>query len=208
MSNLIWKDFAFAKKWVFIAVLYAVLVPIVLIVSNEQEAGAFFTVFLVPFFCVSLPLGKILNVEDDHNARRFLKILPYSAYQKVGARTVFVSCILIVVEIYQIVIDKLFLNPDGLLSTIILQNVLVFFLFLTYFLLYMLFYYWKSYYVCQYCIYICVFLVAGLSYVSKNSNMNINFQNLSNPVLITIAVIVNAILFFSCCEIEKRRKIS
>lgn len=201
MLNLLYKDFVFTKKWCFFSLLYAIVIPILLKLDGGESI--YFIQLLLPFFCISLPLGKILFMEDNDTVREFLRLLPYSARKRVSARYLFVIVIMVITQIY-LVLVHLWANELYVLK----QNILMSILFLLYFSIYLFFYYYKNYHVAQNCIYFCLVAFMAISFALKK-NIDLAFINNIPDICIYIILIFMIVgIYIITIAMEKRKKVN
>lgn len=192
MFHLILKDFKFTSKWSLAAALYGIIVSVVM----QKEAGGnwIFTIFLVPFFVVSLPLGKILNMEDNSNTRGFIKRMPYSTIQIVTARVLFIL-IMLLFSFACVLMAHCFISDGSIGYGYVSQMIICFEGFFAYFMIYLSLYYRKSYYVAQNCIVICAMAAMLIAFLTQKLSVNINFYDMHAWKIILVLGIIDVALF-------------
>lgn len=202
MFNLLRKDFNFTKKWIFFAVLYAV---IMIYVSIQEDSKGFFIYFLIPFFCVLFPLGKIMSMEDNEDTRDFLRRLPQPAKVRVLARVLYVFGLLVISMIIIIGVQMV-LTPGFLTMAMIQTCVIVMLAFMFYFMIQLAVFYYKSYHLAQHCLAFVAMGAMGVTYLMKRLSININISQINITVAIVVLLILNLSMYKVVCWCEMARK--
>lgn len=201
MINYLKKDIILSKKWLLIAILYCITVGYVMV--KEEGNSFYFVNFLVPFFLVQLPLGKILNMEDHRDTRDFLKRMPQKGWIRVAARNLFIAGLILFgfacINLYEYMMVDEYQLYDG-----IKLGVVLFLTFLAYFSIEMIMFYRFSYHLAQNCM---TFLIVGvliLSVAEKHFEWKLDVGNISSIFVYVLLALVNVILFLFEIKSEVR----
>lgn len=192
LFNLIKKDFSFTTKWIFFALIYGIVM--MYIMHQENQSNPFFVYFLIPFFVVLFPLGKIMSMEDNQDTRDFLRRLPYSTRVTVFARVSYIM-VLLLTSMIGIVGSQMLLNEVTLSIELIINCVIIVLCFMVYFLFQLAIFYKKSYHAAQSSIAIVAMLTMAFSFLGKELDISISFENIGKGSIIVVLIIFNVILF-------------
>lgn len=205
MLNLIKKDYLFTKKMILFSLLYCAVVPIVVLVDNDGKT--FFADLLIPLALVTAPLAKITSKEDTKSGVIFQKTLPYSSFEKVGARFLFVFSLLVMSDIILSVIKQFVFKTQGFGDAVI-QSIPVIAGFAVYYAVYLTVYYWKGHFATQFCIYfLIVILVLGKNLVHDQVT-GLAEKVMSNKVSLCLATIgILACFYLISCILDQRKRI-
>lgn len=176
MYHLWIKDFKFTRKYLCIAMVYSLLVPPILILDGD--AKFYFAAFFIPYLSVSITLGKICMIEDTTNMRCILKLLPYKTYIKVAARFLFVITLLFTFMSYLTVVQYHIFHL-GELKELIINNSMLFFVYMCYFSLYLALYYCFGNQAAQYSVYACIVIVFILALLFERMGLTFDFEILT-----------------------------
>lgn len=194
MIGYIKKDIKYSKKWLLIAILYCIVVGYVMV---REEAGAFFFVyFLIPFFLVQFPLGKLMAMEDHRDTRDFLKRMPQKGWIRVAARELFVAGLLVIglacVNFFE------YMEVDGYkFGEGVKVMSMLFLLFLAYFTIEMTVFYRFSYHLAQNSVVFVIFAALVFSMLEKYSGLTLDLDLILNsPISFIVLIVINIILFF------------
>lgn len=204
MINYIVKDIKFIRKYFLFVILYCVILPAALIIDGDNKFE--FASFLIPFFSVSILLGKISNLEDGADQRVFLKLLPQSSKVKVGARYTFMAIILLISQVYLTII-QVWVFKVGELMSVIKINTMTFVLFMAYFSVYIMLFYLKDYYIAQNSIWFFIIVACILAFANNKMNLEIDIvKTCSNDLSIYfMGIIIIVLMFFLSCKFENRK---
>lgn len=205
MINLALKDFSYTKKWCFISIVYCILVPIVIYLDGESKV--YFMDFLIPLFAISMPLGKIMMVEDTENSREFQVMLPYTWIQKVLGRYLFVVAYIVATEVYVWLVKLFFFKSVEVSLNVVVTEVLVVF---AYYSSQLYLYYWKGYYVSRYSYLIWVFAGFILMFAVNNNDMDISWileASIYLKLFLLVAVVIMFLLMTFRLERHRRHNL-
>lgn len=193
MFNLIKKDYLFTRNQLLVVILYCLVAPILLLIDGGSKL--YWAQFFIPFCCVSFILSKIFYMEDSTDVRYFLKKLPYSVYERVGARFCFMLITLCLSEIYLGVVQYFLFSQS--IREILRGNAIPILIYLIYYSLYIMLAYCFGYLVAQNSIYICMVVAAIMAVLYEKMNISIDFSKIANVKLtIILFIICLGITFF------------
>ena len=205
MLNLIGKDYLFTKKIFLFSLLYCVVVPIFLMI--DKDGSYYFADLLVPLALVTAPLAKILSAEDSKSGIIFQKSLPYSSFQKVGARFLFVLSLLLLSDILLCLMKGCIFKTCGL-GEALTASVPIMVGFTIYFFLYLMIFYWKGYFASQLCIYVLIVVVCLGQKILSNEVVETVMKIMSNKVAVLFGTIgIGMLMYLLCCVFEKRKSL-
>ena len=194
MTGYIKKDIKYSKKWLLIALLYCTIVGYVMV--REESNSFFFVYFLIPFFLVQLPLGKLMAMEDHRDTRDFLKRMPQKGWIRVAARELFVSGLLVIglvcINFFEYMEFDGYKFGEGLKVMAIL-----FLLFLAYFTIEMIVFYRFSYHLAQNSVVFIIFIALAFSMLEKYLGLTLDINLILNsPISFIVLIVIDIILFF------------
>lgn len=201
MIGLIKKDFAFSTKWLCIALVYCVVMSYIM--YQGDGAQMFFVNFLIPFLVVMFPLGKLMSMEDNRDTREFLKRMPYSSRERVGAKAIFIFSLLLISFIC-VNVAGCHLGVFEFSGSLVEDSVIELLLFMIYFLLQLAIFYYKSYHVAQNTISILLMFAILVTYIFENYNISISMSGISKIVIVVGLIIINIFMFEIACICEKK----
>lgn len=205
MFNLIKKDYLFTKKTIFFSLLYCIAVPI--IIAFDNDGNMFLADLLIPLALVTAPLAKIMSKEDTKSGVIFQKTLPYSSYEKIGARFIFVISLLIIGNIFLNVMKQILFRSQKFEDTVV-ESIPVFIGFAVYYAVYMTVYYWKGYFASQFCIYLLIVIIIFGKNLMNEQVIEVVATILDNKAAMCVITIgVLAIFYFLSCIFEQKRKL-
>lgn len=205
MLNLIKKDYLFTKKIILFAVLYCIAVPFIL--SFDNDGKTYFADFLIPLALVTAPLAKIMSTEDTRSGVIFQKTLPYSSFEKVGARFAVVISLLFFGNILLNVMKQLVFKPQNF-GDMVMQSIPVFVGFAIYYAAYMTIYYWKGYFASQFCIYILIVIIIFGKRLMNAQVLEFVTTVMNNKAGTCIAVVGILLIFYLIsCTFDQNRKL-
>lgn len=194
MIGYIKKDIKYSKKWLLIAILYCIIVGYVMV---REEAGSFFFVyFLIPFFLVQLPLGKLMAMEDHRDTRDFLKRMPQKGWIRVAARELFVAGLLVIGLAFVNFFE--YMEVDGYSFDEGLKVMSILFLcFLAYFTIEMIVFYRFSYHLAQNSVVFIIFAAMVYSMLEKSLGLTLDLNLILNSqISFIVLIVIDIILFF------------
>lgn len=205
MLNLIKKDYIFTRKQLCVAVLYCIVAPILLVIDGGTKL--YWAQFFIPFCSVSFILGKIFYMEDATDVRYFLKRLPYTVYERVGARFCFMGITLFFSEVYLSFVQYFLFHQA--FRVILRSNAIPIFIFIMYYSLYIMLAYCFGYLLAQNSIYVCMVIAAIMTIAYERMNISINFSEMANIETITILLILSIgiifLLYIIACKGDLKR---
>ena len=205
MINLIKKDYLFTKKILLYTALYCIAVPFILLLDNERKI--YLIDMLIPLVLVTAPLSMLMNKEDTKSGIIFQKTLPYSSYQKVGARFIFVLSLLLLGDVFVNAVKQFVFHSQNSIEAI-MQSFPIFAAFAIYYAIYLATYYWKGYFASQFCIYVLIAIVIFGKQIMGTHVVGLVTKILNNKLMAGIGFVgVVLILYFVCCILEERKKV-
>lgn len=205
MINLLKKDYLFSKKILFYTALYCIAVPFILLL--DQDGKIYLIDMLIPLALVTAPLATLLNKEDTKSGVIFQKTLPYSSFQKVGARFLFVFSLLFLGDIFVSGMKQIVFHSQNFMEAMT-QSFPIFAGFAVYYAIYLTTYYWKGYFASQFCIYVLIVIVVFGKQMMGARAAEFVTKICSNKVTAGMSFAgVLLILYFVCCILEKRKKV-
>lgn len=204
MIGYLKKDIRFSANWLIIVVVYCIVAGFLLI--KERGESLYFIEFLIPFFAVYFPLGRLMNAEDSKDTRDFLRRMPQGACGRVIARTVYILALLVFSSGVKILYKYLLIEGYDLMSEGRLEKEVVFFLaFLSYFLIQMIVFYKTSYHFAQNTGFIACAVVFIIALIGKYTSINISLPEVNIAVVIAVGVLVIAGLIVGAVRAERSR---
>lgn len=197
MLSLIKKDFQLTYKWIFFAAVYGIVMAYVGL--SEASGMRDYLMFLVPFFVVMFPLGKLMNLEDNQDTRDFVKRIPISVPKKVLARTVYILT-LIIVSMVCVVGSLLYKGMYTLSRESLTLGIAVLFGFLLYFLFQMTLFYFFSYHIAQMSVMFVLFGGMILAFVTGKLGLNISLPSMNAQTLIAILLPTDVVMYLAACK--------
>lgn len=205
MLNLIKKDYIFTKKIIAISLIYCIAVPLFLMLDNDEKM--YLADYLIPLAIVTAPLSRIMSKEDTKSGLIFQKTLPYSSYEKVGARFLFVISLLVLGNVLLNVIKQIVFKTQNFGDEVI-KSIPVFVGFGIYYALYMTVYYWKGYFASQFCIYALIaIIIFGQKLLSERVVEFISSITNNKVGTVLLTVIILAIFYLFSCIFEQNRRL-
>lgn len=205
MFDLIKKDYLFTKKIILYTVLYCIAVPFILLFDNDGKT--YFADLLIPLALVTAPLAKIMSKEDTKSGVIFQKTLPYSSFEKVGARFAFVITLLVFGNIFLSIMKQLVFKSQNF-GDAFMQSIPVFAGFLIYYAAYMTIYYWKGYFASQFCIYFLIVIIIFGKKLMNEQVLELMATIMNNKVGACIATVgILAIFYLISCIFDQNRKL-
>lgn len=189
MISYLKKDIRFSAKWLLIVLAYCLIVGFLLV--KERGEHLYFIEFLIPFFAVYFPLGRLMSTEDSKDTRDFLRRMPQGACGRVIARIIYIMSLLLFSSAIKIFYKFLLIEGYDLLSEGKLEKEIVFFLaFFSYFLIQLIIFYKTSYHMAQSMgiIAFAIFLLIAL--IGKYTNISISIPNVNIAVVIAAFVLL------------------
>ena len=197
MISLIKKDFQLTYKWIFFAAVYGIVMAYV---GLAEESGIRqYMMFLVPFFVVMFPLGKLMNIEDNRDTRDFVKRIPISVPQKVLARTLYIL-ILIIVSLVCVVGSMMYKGLYTYTPESIVLGVTIVLGFLLYFLFQLTLFYFFSYHIAQMSVMFVLFGGMVLTFITGKFGVNISVPSFSTGAFALILFPTNVIMYIAACR--------
>lgn len=184
MLSYLKKDIRFSSKWLIVAVAYCLVAGFLLI--KERGDSLFFVEFLIPFFVVYFPLGRLMNLEDPKDTRDFIRRTPQSKYGRSIARIIYVLALLIfsfaVKNIYKCMLIEDFNIFAG--DSLALE-IAVFLAFLVYYLVTLIVFYKSSFHMAQnFGLLICAVILL-IALIGKYTKIRISLPDI-NPVVVIV----------------------
>ena len=205
MLNLMRKDYLFTKKIMMYTILYCIAVPLILLL--DQDGKIYFADLLIPLALVTAPLTKLMNAEDSKSGVIFQKTLPYTSYEKVGGRYLFVFSLLFLGNLYLSLVKVVLFGAGSFLEAF-RQSVPVFVGFAVYYVIYLTVFYWKGYFASQFCVYFLVFLVVFGKRLLTQEVMEVVTRIASNRILVSLVLVgILAVFYVISCSLDEQRKI-
>ncbi|MFP3155696.1 ABC-2 transporter permease [Lachnospiraceae bacterium ZAX-1] len=206
MFDLIVKDFKFTRKPIWLTIVYCLAIPPLLVLDGGTKL--YFASFFIPYFTVSMVVGKICAIEDTASMRTVIKLLPYSSHTKIAARYFFMLALLSATMSYLVVVQYVFFE-SGTLKGLIKDNFILAIVYACYFSIYLLLYYSFGYLVAQNSIYVCIGIAFIGTLLYEKTDLNIDFQDLlSGRYYVPLAIFGVGIIFLmftvSCVGVNKR----
>lgn len=189
MISYLKKDIRFSAKWLLIVLAYCLIAGFLLV--KERGEHLYFIEFLIPFFAVYFPLGRLMSTEDSKDTRDFLRRMPQGVCGRVTARIIYILSLLLFSSAIKIFYKFLLIEGYDLLSEGKLEKEIVFFLaFFSYFLIQLIIFYKTSYHMAQSMgiIAFAIFLLIAL--IGKYTNISISIPNVNIAVVIAAFVLL------------------
>lgn len=200
MINLLWKDYCFSKKWIGFAAVYGIILAFIMF--REAENQMFFVYFLIPFFVVLFPLGKLMNMEDARDTREFLKRMPYPSGKRVFARVLYIVMLLLISFLCIDVVEWAVFGRGQSVEKFLFE-ITVMLAFFAYFMLQLAVFYKISYHAAQMSIAFVMFFVMALSFLMKSFQIEISPGVRRNGIVIGALIILDVLMFAAACWCEE-----
>ena len=203
MISYLKKDIRFSANWLIIVVVYCIVAGFLLV--KERGESLYFIEFLIPFFAVYFPLGRLMNAEDPKDTRDFLRRMPQGACGRVIARTIYILALLIFSSAVKIFYKYLLIEGYDLLSEGRLEKEVFFFLaFFSYFLIQLIVFYRTSYHIAQNTGLIACAVVFIIALLGKYTNINISLPEVNLAVVIAVFTVLIVGLTIGAVKAEKK----
>lgn len=204
MLKLIKKDFVFTKWVIVFALLYSTAIPIILKIDGEKF---FFADLLIPLVLGTIPLSKILHMEDTKSGLIFQKTLPYRSAVRVATRFVFAAVLIVLSELV-VALSKTYIFQTTDLLASLHSAVLYGCGFMAYIAVLLALFYWRGYMASQGALYILIILVFVLHTLFGKDKLGQLLSHLPSIWLIVAITLlfVTAMCYF-CSVLENRRNI-
>lgn len=204
MLSYLKKDIRFSSKWLIVAVAYCIVAGFLLI--KERGDSLFFVEFLIPFFVVYFPLGRLMNLEDPKDTRDFIRRMPQSKYGRSIARIIYVLALLIfsfaVKNIYKCMLIEDFNIFAG--DSLALE-IAVFLAFLVYYLVTLIVFYKSSFHMAQnFGLLICAVILL-IALIGKYTKIRISLPDINPVVVIVLLALLVAGLIIGVLKAENSR---
>lgn len=190
MLSYLKKDIRFSSKWLLISVAYCLVAGFLLV--KERGDSLFFVEFLIPFFVVYFPLGRLMNLEDPKDTRDFIRRMPQSKYGRAIARIIYVLGLLIFSFAVKIIYKCMLIEEyDILAGNSLVMEIAVFLAFLIHYLVTLIVFYKTSFHMAQNSGLIICALIFLIALIGKYTKIRISLPEI-NPlaVIIVLAILI------------------
>lgn len=205
MLKLIKKDFVFAKWVIVFALLYSAAIPIILKFDSDQKY--FFADILIPLVLGTIPLSKILLMEDTKSGLIFQKTLPYSSAVRVAARFVFAATLIALSELV-VALSKTYIFKTADFPVSLHSAVLYGCGFMVYIAVLLALFYWRGYMASQGALCLLIILVFVLHTLFGKEKLGQLISHLpSSWLILAIALLFITAMCYFCSVLEKRRNL-
>ena len=190
MLSYLKKDIRFSSKWLLISVAYCLIAGFLLV--KERGDSLFFVEFLIPFFVVYFPLGRLMNLEDPKDTRDFIRRMPQSKYGRAIARIIYVLGLLIFSFAVKIIYKCMLIEEyDILAGNSLVMEIAVFLAFLIHYLVTLIVFYKTSFHMAQNSGLIICALIFLIALIGKYTKIRISLPDI-NPlaVIIVLALLI------------------
>ena len=190
MLSYLKKDIRFSSKWLLISVAYCLVAGFLLV--KERGDSLFFVEFLIPFFVVYFPLGRLMNLEDPKDTRDFIRRMPQSKYGRAIARIIYVLGLLIFSFAVKIIYKCMLIEDyDILAGNSLVMEIAVFLAFLIHYLVTLIVFYKTSFHMAQNSGLILCALIFLIALIGKYTKIRISLPEI-NPlaVIIVLAILI------------------
>ena len=202
MISYLKKDIRVSANWLIIVVVYCIVVGFLLV--RERGESLYFIEFLIPFFAVYFPLGRLMNAEDSKDTRDFLRRMPQGVCGRVIARIIYILALLIFSSAVKIFYKYLLIEGYDLLSEGKLEKETFFFLaFISYFLIQLIVYYRTSYHTAQNTGLIACAIIFIIALIGKYTDIRISIPDINIAVIIAVFVLLIIGLTIGAVKAEK-----
>ena len=186
MLSYLKKDIRFSSKWLLISVAYCLIAGFLLV--KERGDSLFFVEFLIPFFVVYFPLGRLMNLEDPKDTRDFIRRMPQSKYGRAIARIIYVLGLLIFSFAVKIIYKCMLIEEyDILAGNSLVMEIAVFLAFLIHYLVTLIVFYKTSFHMAQNSGLIICALIFLIALIGKYTKIRISLPDI-NPVAVIIVL--------------------
>ena len=186
MLSYLKKDIRFSSKWLLISVAYCLIAGFLLV--KERGDSLFFVEFLIPFFVVYFPLGRLMNLEDPKDTRDFIRRMPQSKYGRAVARIIYVLGLLIFSFAVKIIYKCMLIEEyDILAGNSLVMEIAVFLAFLIHYLVTLIVFYKTSFHMAQNSGLIICALIFLIALIGKYTKIRISLPDI-NPVAVIIVL--------------------
>ena len=204
MISYLKKDIRFSAKWLAIVIAYCFVVGFLFV--KERRESLYYIEFLIPFFAVYFPLGRLMNAEDPKDTRDFLRRMPQGACGRVIARVIYILALLIFSSGVKIFYKYLLIEGYDMLSGGGLEKeALIFIAFFGYFLIQLIVFYKTSYHMALNFGLIACAVIFIIALIGKYTNIKISLPDVNIVVVIAVGVLVIAGLITGAIKAERSR---
>ena len=189
ITELIKKDFAFAKKWFLLG--FALLAT--MFISVFFEPASQIIVNMIFYLFMGMILQRICYTEDSPEVKAFLKSLPVKASHVVFARYVIMIAGTIMLAIFTV----LSISVQGLPMSIAENgiNIIMIVFVMLYYSVYLFLFYLKGFYATKYAntIFMAVFFIVGLN-VNRGIGLAGAVIAIPLPVLVVVLLVTGGVI--------------
>ena len=205
MISYLKKDIRFSAKWLLIVLAYCLIAGFLLV--KERGEHIYFIEFLIPFFAVYFPLGRLMSTEDSKDTRDFLRRMPQGVCGRVIVRIIYIFSLLLFSSAVKIFYKSLLIEGYDLLSEGKLEKESVLILaFFSYFLIQLIFFYRTSYHLSQSLGLIACAVIFIIALIGKYTNIRINIPNVNIAVVIAAFALLIVGLIIGAVKAEKAHR--
>ena len=204
MLSYLKKDIRFSSKWLLISVAYCLIAGFFLV--KERGDSLFFVEFLIPFFVVYFPLGRLMNLEDPKDTRDFIRRMPQRKYGRALARIIYVLGLLIFSFAVKIIYKCLLIEDfDILAGNSLVMEIAVFLAFMIYYLVTLIVFYKASFHMAQNSGLILCALIFLIALIGKYTKIRISLPEINPVAVIIVLAILIAGLIIGVLKAENSR---
>lgn len=205
MISYLKKDIRFSVKWLLIVLAYCLIVGFLMV--KERGEHIYFIEFLIPFFAVYFPLGRLMSIEDSKDTRDFLRRMPQGVCGRVTARIIYILSLLLFSSAVKIFYKSLLIEGYDLLSEGKLEKESVLILaFFSYFLIQLIIFYRTSYHLSQSLGLIACAVIFIIALLGKYTNIRISIPNVNIAVVIAAFALLIVGLIIGAVKAEKAHR--
>ena len=204
MLSYLKKDIRFSSKWLMIAAAYCLIAGFLLV--KERNDSLFFVEFLIPFFVVYFPLGRLMNLEDPKDTRDFIRRMPQSKCGRAIARIIYILSLLVFSFAVKIIYKYLLIEGYDLIADGSLEKeIAVFLAFLVYFLTVLIVFYKVSFHAAQNIGLLLCAVIFLIELIGKYTKIRISLPAVGPVAAIVLFIILIAGLIIGVLKAENSR---
>lgn len=204
MISYLKKDIRFSSRWLIISVAYCLLAGFLLV--KERGDSLFFVEFLIPFFVVYFPLGRLMNLEDPKDTRDFIRRMPQAKYGRAIARIIYVILLLTFSFAVKIIYKYMLIEGYDLIAGgELMKETAVFLAFLIYFLAALIVFYKSSFHMAQNIGLMLCAVIFLIALIGKYTKIRISIPDINPVVYIVVFALLIVGLIIGVLKSENSR---